>query len=80
MKRINEYVQAKIIRLDVGTVERVGYIQPPDTELRRVWGDDVYHYELRPAGYRTQYERELQAEFEAERRVEDGLNVRRIGE
>ena len=52
----------KITRLEAGYVERVGYVQPPNTELRKVWGDGVYHYELRPAGYRTRYEREVEAE------------------
>ena len=52
----------KIVSLTAGQVERVGYVQPPNTELRKVWGDGVYHYELRPAGYRTQYERAIEAE------------------
>jgi hypothetical protein len=51
--------------LSAGQVERVGYVQPANTELRKVWGNGVYHYELRPAGYRTQYERAIQAEAEA---------------
>ena len=51
--------------LSAGMVERVGYIQPPNTELRKVWGNGVYHYELRPAGYQTQYERAIEAEAKA---------------
>ena len=42
-----------ITRLSAGEVEGIGYTQPPNTELCKVWGDGVYHYELRPAGYRT---------------------------
>lgn len=56
MKRVD------IIHLSAGHVERVGYVQPANTELRKVWGDGVYHYELRPAGYRTQYEMEIEVE------------------
>ncbi len=52
----------RIVSLTAGQVERVGYVQPANTELRKVWGNGVYHYELRPAGYRTQYEREIEAE------------------
>lgn len=62
------------MNLSAGEVERIGYVQPPNTELRKVWGDGVYHYELRPAGYRTQYERELQAEYEAEERTDRNEN------
>ena len=52
----------KIVSLSAGEVERVGFVQPANTELRKVWGNGVYRYELRPAGYRTQYEREIEAE------------------
>lgn len=52
----------KIVSLSAGEVERVGFVQPANTERRKVWGNGVYHYELRPAGYRTQYEREIEAE------------------
>ena len=51
-----------IVNLTAGQVERAGYVQPANTELRKVWSDGVYHYELRLAGYRTQYEREIEAE------------------
>ena len=53
---------SKITRLAAGIVERAGYVQPPDTELHRVWADGVYHYELRPSGYRTSYEQKLESE------------------
>ncbi len=63
---MNNTKQEQITSLTAGQVERNDYVQPANTELRKVWSDGVYHYELRPAGYRTQYERELEAEFAAE--------------
>ena len=63
---MNEAKNDSITRLEAGMVERVGYIQPPNTELRKVWGDGIYHYELRPAGYRTPYEKEIESEYEHE--------------
>jgi hypothetical protein len=54
-----------IEKLTAGQVEMPGWIQPANTELQRVYADGVYHYEIRPAGYRTPYERAVEKEREA---------------
>jgi hypothetical protein len=60
-----DFDRKAITRLHAAQVERPDYTQPAGTELSKVWNDGQYHYELRPCGFLTPYEREMLAEAEA---------------